>query len=130
MEAFVSEHPEARLAEAVALFNAGEFFACHDALEEIWAETLGSQRELYQGLIHAAVALFHFEEGNLGGARKMYGSAARYLAPYTPTASGLDIARLLADLRDCFAELLQPRSGYPTGVSLPPESVPRIHPAD
>lgn len=115
-----------RLDAAVELFNQQEFFACHDMLEEIWSET-GDDRELFQGLIHAAVALHHFEGGNLGGARKMYGSAARYLAPYAPTASGLDIARLLADLKWCFAELLSATGAYPQGLELDSERIPRLH---
>ena len=44
---------DCRYRHAIDLFNEREFFACHDVLEEIWAETLGTEREFYQGLIHA-----------------------------------------------------------------------------
>ncbi len=115
-----------RYLEGIRLFNEREFFACHDVLEDLWGETLGEDREFYQGLIHAAVCLFHFEGGNLGGARKMYESARRYLLPYGDSHKSLDIAALLADLQNCFAELLACTNEYPTGVTLNPDRIPII----
>jgi predicted metal-dependent hydrolase len=112
-----------RLAEAVRLFNEREFFACHDVLEEVWNETLGDDRPFYQGLIHAAVCLFHFQEGNLGGARKMYHSAVKYLRDFAPHHAGIEVERLLRDLKTCFAPLLE-ATGYPADVQLKPELVP------
>jgi uncharacterized protein len=119
--------PDSRLTQAIELFNDREFFACHDRLEDLWGETLGPERQFYQGLIHAAISLFHFGEGNLGGARKMYSSAAAYLEPYRPLYLNLDVDRLLADLQRAFAELLQPHAGYPHGVQLDEQLIPRIH---
>jgi predicted metal-dependent hydrolase len=115
-----------RLFEAARLFNDQEFFACHDVLEEVWSETIGPERELYQGLIHAAVALFHFSEGNFGGARKMYGSAVRYLSPFVNTETPFDIQRLLTELKSCF-EVLLSASEYPAGVSIPADRIPQLH---
>lgn len=115
-----------RYLAGIRLFNEREFFACHDELEEVWGETLGAEREFYQGLIHAAVALHHFEEGNLGGARKMYGSARRYLEPYAPQHGGIDLGRFLTELNDCFADLLVNTGQYPTGVALDPDRIPTI----
>ena len=115
-----------RLIEAVDLFNAGEFFACHDVLEEIWDETLSRDRSFYQGLIHAAVALHHFEEGNPGGARKMFGSARQYLGPFLPQQHGIATAKFLEELEHCFAELCAATAETIQGVSLDPGTVPRI----
>lgn len=115
-----------RYLKGIALFNAGEFFACHDELEEVWTETIGPERDFYQGLIHVAVSLFHFEGGNLGGARKMYESAQRYLAPYSDEYMGIRLAPLLAAHTHAFRELLAHQSGYPTGVELDPADVPKI----
>ncbi len=117
---------DARFRQAIELFNRREFFACHDVLEELWNETLGQDREFYQGLIHAAVALFHFGEGNLGGARKMYGSAARYLAPYRPRFNGVDLDRFLTQLQLCFDELRRPHDAYPAGLALDEQLIPTI----
>ena len=121
-----TEAVDPRLIRAVELFNAREFFACHDVLEEIWGERLGEDRAFYQGLIHAAVALFHFQEGNLGGARKMQASAMRYLAPYAPTCAGLDVAGLLAEFSTCFADLAALRDPAATHVQLRPALIPRL----
>lgn len=117
-----------RLDEAARLFNEREFFACHDVLEEVWNETVGAERDLYQGLIHVAVALFHFTEGNYGGARKMYHSAVGYLTAFLPRESPFDVPRLLTDLRTAFEPLLTARE-YPTGLSLPEELIPVLHTA-
>jgi predicted metal-dependent hydrolase len=111
--------------EGVRLFNEGEFFACHDVLEELWTDTIGPEREFYQGLIHAAVALYHFEEGNLGGASKMCRSMVRYLEPFRPHFLGLDVERFLNAMRACFAELLSARE-WPAGVTLDVARVPRL----
>jgi len=91
--------------EGLRLFNDEEFFACHDALEEIWTETVGAEKQFYQGLIHAAVSLFHFENGNLGGARKMHRSSLNYLEPYGKHYQGIDVETLAAQLWFCFQEL-------------------------
>lgn len=115
-----------RLLEAVRLFNSQEFFACHDVLEEIWSERMEDDRTMYQGLIHAAVALHHFGEGNFGGARKMYGSTVSYLTPYREAEGPIDIARLLAEMELCFEGLLAARE-YPTNLALPADRIPHFH---
>lgn len=112
--------------EGVRLFNEREFFACHDVLEELWTDTLGPERPFYQGLIHAAVSLFHFEEGNLGGARKMHDSTRRYLEPFAPDFMGLDLETFLTDYETCFQPLLAAGSKWPAGVTLDPETVPAL----
>jgi hypothetical protein len=87
-----------RLWAGIALFNAGEYFACHDVWEELWSDILGTERDFIKGLIHIAVALHHFSEGNPGGGRKMSRSAAKYLGRYAGDYLQLDIAGLLAEL--------------------------------
>jgi predicted metal-dependent hydrolase len=118
---------DSRLTHGVELFNEQEFFACHDVLEELWSETLDEDREFLQGLIHAAVALFHFGEGNLGGARKMHDSASAYLTPFRPSRAGIDVDRFLREFDRCFALLLGAQSGYPQGVQLDPTLIPELH---
>lgn len=126
MASFMTDLYPDRYVEGIRLFNAGEYFQCHDVLEELWTETLGAERGFYQGLIQAAVALFHFENGNLGGARKMYHSARKYLEPYRPAYRGIDLDKLLTDMKQCFQELLDAGNVYPAGVELNGERVPRI----
>lgn len=118
-------HPAAYV-EGLRLFNAEEFFQCHDVLEDIWRETVGEEKLFYKALIHAAVALYHFSEGNMGGARKMCGSCCKYLEPYGPQHMGLDIEQFLRDFRHCFQELLDAKGEYPSDLTLRPERIPKI----
>ncbi len=119
------ESAHATLDEAVRLFNEREYFACHDVLEELWGETLGSDRDFYQGLLHAAVSLHHLSEGNPAGARKMHVSTLRYLASYGGSFEGVNLDRLRAELVACFESL---KGGVPVGF-LPPEvaTFPQLH---
>ncbi len=117
--------PEAYL-EGVRLFNEEEFFECHDALEELWTEVIGEERDFYQGLIHAAVALFHYDNGNFGGARRMYHSCLKYLQPYPSPYFGLDLETFREEFRRCFRELLEAGNVYPQDASLKPELIPRL----
>jgi len=85
-----------RYSEFVRLFNRAEFFEAHDALEELWRELDGSDREFYQGLIQLAAALEHQRRGNRTGAAGVMESARRHLLQYGPAHLGVDLGALLA----------------------------------
>ena len=116
-----------RIDDGIHLFNEREFFECHDVFEEFWSELVGPEKTFFHGLIHAAVCLFHFEGGNLGGARRMYGSCVAYLQTFEPEFCGVDVTQLLSDLEFCFEELLAAKNGYPHGLTLHPDRIPIIH---
>ena len=84
-----AEYPEQYL-EGLRLFNAEDFFESHEVWEEIWAEHFGPSRKFYQGLIQAAVALHHFGNGNIRGAKKLYYGSRGYLESYRPKHLGLE----------------------------------------
>ena len=90
------------LAMAVGLFNEQDYFTCHDILEELWGDTLGDDRDFLQGLLHAAVSLFHPSEGNPVGAYKMHASSLRYLTNYPDQYQGVNLAQLRCELVECF----------------------------
>ena len=121
----LDEYP-AEYLEGIRLFNEEEFYDCHDVLEELWSATLGDEKKFYQGLIQASVALFHFGNENLGGARKLYGSARKNLEPYGPHCQGIDLTKFLTDFKHCFQQLLDARDVYPADVVLLDERVPKI----
>ncbi len=112
--------------EGVRLFNDEEFYECHDVLEELWADSVSDEKKFLQGLIQASVALFHFGNENLGGARKLYGSAVKYMSPYGPVCMGIDVEKFLYDLTYCFQELLTAGPDYPAHIELQDERVPKI----
>lgn len=119
------EYP-AQYLEGLRLFNAEDFFESHEVLEELWAETQDERKKFYQGLIQAAVALFHFGNGNLGGAKKVYISCRKYLDPYRPSYEGLDMEKFLGDLQHCFQELIDDQQACPAGIEIRDDRVPKI----
>lgn len=120
-----AEYP-AQYLEGLRLFNAEDFFESHEVLEELWSETEGEKRKFYQGLIQAAVALLHFGNGNLGGAKKVYLSSRKYLEAFGPEYEGLPVDSFLRDFQFCFQELLENQELYPTGIELRDERIPKI----
>lgn len=120
-----ADYPEQYL-EGLRLFNAEDFFESHEVLEELWQETEGEPKKFYQGLIQAAVALLHFGNGNLGGARKVYTSSRKYLEAYAPHYEGLDLDKFLNDMRHCFQQLLDSTDPFTEAIVLQDDRVPKI----
>ena len=83
-----------RFADAVSLFNAGEWYACHDGFEELWHETQGPCRKALQGVLQIAVAQLHLERGNLRGATILMGEGLGRLARSEDIALGLNLEAL------------------------------------
>ncbi len=115
-----------RIDEGIRLFNEEEYFACHDVWEDYWSELTGAEKPLFQGLIQAAVAMFHFQEGNLGGALRMYATSRARLCGFSPVSAGIEVDKLIQDMDLCFSELAGPHSSYPSHISLRPELIPKI----
>jgi predicted metal-dependent hydrolase len=107
-------------------FNACEYYDSHEVWEELWTEYRGPSRKFYQGLIQAAVALYHFGNGNIRGARKLHASVHGYLEPYAPRHLGLDIGGFLAAFDTCLAEVAASKEDFPD-IVLDPDTLPEIH---
>ena len=117
---------EALYHRGIELFNVCDFYECHEVWEELWADCQGPSRKFYQGLIQAAVALHHFGNGNLRGARKLYHSSRAYLEPFRPRHLGLDLEKFLAEFQQCFAAVLASSEEFPQ-LEIDPELIPEIH---
>jgi predicted metal-dependent hydrolase len=91
-----------RFQEAVRLFNAADWYACHDGFEELWHETQGPMRPVLQGLLQIAVAELHGERGNSRGATVLMGEGLGRLRGCGPEALGL----AMEPLRHCAQERL------------------------
>jgi len=107
-------------------FNECDYYESHEVWEELWTDYRGPSRKFYQGLIQAAVALYHFGNGNIRGARKLHGSVHGYLESYAPYHLGLHIDRFLGAFDDCLKEVAASTEDYPT-IELDPELLPEIH---
>jgi predicted metal-dependent hydrolase len=107
-------------------FNACDYFEAHEVWEELWTEYRGPSRKFYQALIQAAVALHHFGNGNLRGARKLHASVHGYLEPYAPRHLGLDVTSFLRAFDACLADVVAGDVDDPQ-AELDPELLPEIH---
>ncbi|MGF1496437.1 MAG: DUF309 domain-containing protein [Elainellaceae cyanobacterium] len=76
-------------------FNQGEFYACHDTLEEIWLTAMEPQKTFYQGILQIAVALYHLTNHNWRGSVTLLGDGLRRLRRYEPDYMDVDVARLV-----------------------------------
>jgi predicted metal-dependent hydrolase len=115
-----------RLAEAIHLFNRGEWYACHDGFEELWHETQGPCRPLLQGLLQVAVSQLHLERGNRHGATVLLGEGLGRLE----RCGDLDLNVDLVPLRDALRLWLQAlQNDADTSVLAPPRLIwsPPVH---
>ncbi len=100
----------------IELFNAGKYFECHEALEEIWLTSQGVEREFFHVLIQVAVALHHFQQGNLKGMQSVYERAKRKFETLPPFMMMLDTRAFAQELVEFFSATRDPQN---IGVQLP-----------
>jgi uncharacterized protein len=101
------------LPAAIELFNSGEFYACHDALEALWVDAPVDEKKFYQGLLQIAVACYHLGNKNWRGATVLLGEGRFRLMPYEPSfcpegqvlAAAVDVQRLRVDAQELLAAL-------------------------
>jgi uncharacterized protein len=93
----------ARIAAALALVRSGRGFEAHEELEELWRAAAQPERDLYQGLVHVAVATYQDGRGNAVGRTRQLEKALRRLTPYAPSYEGIAIAPLLGWCRESLA---------------------------
>jgi predicted metal-dependent hydrolase len=87
--------PLAALArEGITLFNQGEYYKCHDALEEAWRQDQTPGRDLYQGILQFGIALYQIERGNYRGTVKMLLRLRQWLEPMPGVCRGVNVTRL------------------------------------
>lgn len=84
-----------RYAHAIQLFNSHQWYAAHDAFEELWHESQGILRSLLQGIIQVSVAEYHLENGNLRGSILLMAEGLNHLKSSSFPALELDLDRLI-----------------------------------
>lgn len=116
--------PPEQLLTGIDQFNNGEWYLCHETLEDLWAGESELVRDLYQGVLQVAVALHHWQGGNYSGAVSLLRKSVVLLGHVAPICRQVDVAGLIQDcerLREEL-ELLGPlRMG-----ELDPESLPVV----
>jgi hypothetical protein len=87
--------------EFFVVFNDGDYYTGHDLLEAVW---LTDRSNLFiKGLLQMTVALYHYEYGNVKGAREMMIVAKQYLTPYQPLFWQLDLKPVLLFIDQCLS---------------------------
>ena len=78
------EKRQATLTCARDLFNTGDYWAAHEALETVWRSIISDGDDeaarVWQGLIQGAAALLHQERGNRHGVAALGAAALEKLA--------------------------------------------------
>ena len=103
----------ATLLRARDLFNAGDYWAAHEALETVWRSIISDGDEaaarVWQGLIQAAAALLHQRRGNGHGVAVVGRSALEKLVgPQRP-----DVELETVRFRERLARALAGEAGPP-----------------
>lgn len=93
--------------KGVEEFNKGEYFECHEYLEDAWNEDEGPARDMYKAVLQVAVAYLQIERGNYAGAVKMFMRARQWLEPLPNVCRGIDIGRLKEDSHQVHQKLLE-----------------------
>jgi hypothetical protein len=93
-----SRSPSDELARGLDLIRAGEFFAAHEVLEDVWRAAAPEERDFFQGLVHVAVAWYQAGRGNRVGCERQLEKAARRLGPYAPEHRGVNVASILDEV--------------------------------
>jgi hypothetical protein len=117
---------ELRYLAGIVLFNQHEFFEAHEVWESLWLDScIGDDRRFIQGLIQAAVGLYHFTNRNVRGAIKLYRTARAYMEKYPSPHLGLDVKSFWNGMERCFAPLLGD-ANPPADAALDRELIPAI----
>ncbi|TMB70171.1 MAG: DUF309 domain-containing protein [Chloroflexi bacterium] len=100
------------LAKGIAEFNSWRFYDCHETLEDVWREVgskggEGTLADFYQGVIKIAAGFHHLLRGNHKGAVNLLSDAFRLLESYRPVTLGIDVERLLNDVKACLERILE-----------------------
>ncbi len=104
-------HP--RAADGLRLFNQGQYFEAHEALEDAWRDEPGPIRELYRGILQAAVVYLHIRRGNYSGSLKVFRRSQRWLNGWPEVCRGIQVGRLRTDLENAIHLV---RKLTPTGI--------------
>jgi len=111
-QAMQSEHLDARTREGLQtgmhLYNAGQFWESHEALEEAWLEAPSDVRPFLQGLIQATAAFHKYlVQKNAVGAVKLLTRSLDKLTCYRDDYMGLDMAPFKLGLSRCWRRIIE-----------------------
>jgi predicted metal-dependent hydrolase len=99
------ESPPPNLLKGIEEFNRGDFFECHETLEELWLVKTDPFRELYQGILQIGVAFYHLQAGRFRPVVTLLKQGRNYLRSFAPTCMTVNVEALLVAATHCLDEV-------------------------
>jgi predicted metal-dependent hydrolase len=93
------------VSKGIEEFNRGEFFECHEYLEDAWREESRQVRFLYQGILQVGVGFYHLKNGNWRGATGLLRNGIERLRDFEPETLSIDVSRLVDESQSCLEHL-------------------------
>jgi len=87
------------LADGLRHYDAGEFFAAHEAWESVWLEAQEPDKTFLQGLIQVTAAFHHLQRNNRLGTALLLQAALHRLERYPARFGGVSVTLLCSDIR-------------------------------
>jgi sugar phosphate isomerase/epimerase/predicted metal-dependent hydrolase len=118
-------NPPPGLLEGIRLFNAGEYYECHEAIEHEWHAESRPIRRLYQGILQIGVGFLHALRGNHTGALLLLRDGIEKTTEFAPVCLGIETGRLAAESQAALEQLRELGSDRLGEFDF--TSIPRIH---
>lgn len=87
------------LAAGLDCYRSEAFFDAHEHWEDVWRQLQDPEKNFVQGLIQVTVAMHHYRNANVEGARMLLERASRRLEVCPECFCGTDVATLRGDVR-------------------------------
>ncbi len=85
---------------AIDYFDAGSFFAAHEAWETCWGQAKGTdEEEFFKGLAQLGAGYTHYRRGNAHGARALMQRALDRIGSRGSPHRGIDVRNFLHEIR-------------------------------
>ncbi len=91
--------------EGIHLFNTGQYYEAHEALEHEWHAERRPVRRLYQGILQIGVGFHHARGGNHKGAVLLLTDGIANVSEFMPSCQGIDTARLARESQICLEQI-------------------------
>ena len=105
MNDLTSNHFKNSFKEALGLFNSQQWYEAHDALEDIWNELDGDERQIIQGILQVSVSQFHLSKGNNNGAIILLGEGLGRIKKRSHINLGIDLISFCISLENLLNKL-------------------------
>lgn len=86
---------DSNFARAIAQFNQGDYYTCHDQLETLWMGADTVEKPFFQGILQIAVGFYHLGNHNWRGAAILLGEGVNRLRPFAPCHQQIDLDSLI-----------------------------------